>query len=98
MIDVLKAKGFDGLFDLMKNLAALYNIPLLAVVLMGIFHKRVTSKGALMAIGFGFAFWGYFGLIKENNLLDYEMHWLHLAAVNFVIISLIMILKLKHVG
>jgi uncharacterized sodium:solute symporter family permease YidK len=35
----------------MKNLAALYNIPLLAVVLMGIFHKRVTSKGALMAIG-----------------------------------------------
>ena len=95
MIDVLKAKGFDGLFDLMKNLAALYNIPLLAVVLMGIFHKRVTSKGALMAIGFGFAFWGYFGLIRENNLLGYEMHWLHLAAINFVIISLIMIVQAK---
>ena len=95
MIDVLKAKGFDGLFDLMKNLAALYNIPLLAVVLMGIFHKRVTSKGALMAIGFGFAFWGYFGLIRENNLLGYEMNWLHLAAINFVIISLIMIVQAK---
>ena len=92
MIDVLKAKGFDGLFDLMKNLAALYNIPLLAVVLMGIFHKRVTSQGALTAIVFGFVFWAYFGLFRENNLFGYELHWLHLAAINFVIISLIMIL------
>ena len=48
-----------------------------------------------MAIGFGFAFWGYFGLIRENNLLGYEMHWLHLAAINFVIISLIMIVQAK---
>ena len=95
MIDVLKAKGFDGLFDLMKNLTALYNIPLLAVVLMGIFHKRVTSIGALMAIGFGFAFWGYFGLIKENNLFGHQIPWLHLAAINFVIISLIMIVQAK---
>ncbi len=30
--------GVDGLFDMMKKLAALYNIPLLAVVLMGIFQ------------------------------------------------------------
>ncbi len=91
MIEVLKEKGFDGLFDLMKNLAALYNIPLLAVVLMGIFHKKVTSAGAMAAIIIGFVFWGYFGLYKENNLFGNEMHWLHLAAINFVLISGIMI-------
>ena len=91
MIDVLKARGFDGLFDLMKNLAALYNIPLLAVVLMGIFHKKVTSSGAMTAIITGFSFWAVFGLWKENNLFGWEMHWLHLAAINFVLISLIMI-------
>ncbi|MDB4721681.1 solute:sodium symporter family transporter [Verrucomicrobiales bacterium] len=91
MIDVLKEAGFDGLFDLMKNLAALYNIPLLAVVFMGIFHKRVTSEGAMSAIIVGFVFWAYFGLFKENNLFGYEMHWLHLAAINFVLISTIMI-------
>ena len=91
MIDTLKAAGFDGLFDLMKNLAALYNIPLLAVVLMGIFHKRVTSAGAMTAIVVGFVFWGVFGLWQDNNLLGWKMHWLHLAAINFVLITLIMV-------
>jgi len=92
MIDVLKANGFDGLFDLMKNLAALYNIPLLAVVLMGIFHRKVTSSGAMAAIITGFSFWAVFGLWQDNNLFGWEMHWLHLAAINFVLISLIMII------
>ena len=106
MIDGLKEK-FDGLFDLMKNLAALYNIPLLAVVLMGIFHKRVTSAGAMTAIIVGFLFWGVFGLgwgTSSNynfggkvegtdlvRLFNLEMHWLHLAAINFLLISGIMI-------
>ncbi|MDB4712007.1 hypothetical protein OAF35_04995 [Verrucomicrobiales bacterium] len=58
---------------------------------MGIFHKRVTSEGAMSAIIVGFVFWAYFGLFKENNLFGYEMHWLHLAAINFVLISTIMI-------
>ena len=95
MIDILKEKGFDGLFDLMKNLAALYNIPLLAVVLMGIFHKRVTSNGAMTAIVIGFTFWAVFGLWQDNNLLGWKMHWLHLAAINFVLISGIMIVMAK---
>jgi len=91
MINVLKDAGFDGLFDLMKNLAALYNIPLLAVVLMGIFHKKVTSLGAMTAIVTGFTFWAVFGLWQDNNLFGWKMHWLHLAAINFVLISAIMI-------
>ncbi len=91
MINVLKDAGFDGLFDLMKNLAALYNIPLLAVVLMGIFHKKATSLGAMTAIVTGFTFWAVFGLWQDNNLFGWKMHWLHLAAINFVLISAIMI-------
>jgi SSS family solute:Na+ symporter len=88
LIDTLKE---GGLFDLMKNLAALYNIPLLAVVLMGIFHKRATSAGAMTAIVVGFVFWAVFGLWQDNNLLGWKMHWLHLAAINFVLITLIMV-------
>ena len=83
--------GVDGLFDLMKKLAALYNIPLLAIVLMGIFHKRVTSQGAMAAIIVGLTFWAVFGLWQDNNLFGWKMHWLHLAAINFVLISSIMI-------
>ncbi len=83
--------GVDGLFNLMKKLAALYNIPLLSIVVMGIFHKRVTSKGAMTAIVVGLTFWAVFGLWQDNNLFGWKLHWLHLAAVNFALISMIMI-------
>ena len=83
--------GVDGLFNLMKKLAALYNIPLLSIVVMGIFHKRVTSKGAMAAIVVGLTFWAIFGLWQDNNLFGWKLHWLHLAAVNFALISMIMI-------
>jgi len=88
LIDKLKD---GGLFDLMKNLAALYNIPLLAVVFWGIFHRRVTSIGALAGIVFGFIFWFIFGIAKVS-FFGLELHWLHLAAINFMLISAIMLI------
>jgi len=88
-----KAEG--GLFDLMKNLAALYNIPLLAVVVMGIFSKRVPSIAAIAAIIFGFVFYacfglGLFGVFPKNSLFGQEMHWLHIAGINFIVLIILM--------
>ncbi len=88
-----KAEG--GLFDLMKNLAALYNIPLLAVVVMGIFTKRVPAVAAMVAIIFGFCFYacfglGLFGTFPKNSLFGHEMHWLHIAGINFIVLIVLM--------
>ncbi len=81
---------FGGLFDLMKQLAALYNVPLLAVVLIGIFHRRATSRAALAALATGVAFQAIFGLWQGNSLFGIELHWLHLAGINFLLLVAVM--------
>ena len=58
-----------GLFDLMKKLAAFYNIPLLAVVVTGIFSRRTPSVAAWAAVFVGVAFYGYFGFYLDNMIL-----------------------------
>ena len=74
-----------GLFDLMKKLAALYNVPLLALTVVGIFFPRVPALGAKLAIVCGFIFYAVFGLWYDNVVFGYEMHWLHVAGVNGLI-------------
>lgn len=83
--------NFDSLFTAMKKLAALYNIPLLAVVVLGMFSKRVTSLAAIVGIAFGFLFYAIFGLALNNHILGIEMHWLHVAGINFVLVILVML-------
>ncbi len=81
-----------GLFDLMKQLAAFYNIPLLAIVLVGIFSKRVPSVAAFAAVAIGIVFYGYFGMYCDNTIFAQKLHWLHIAAINFVLIVGVMLL------
>ncbi len=85
------AKASGGLFDLMKNLAALYNIPLLAVVVMAIFSKRTPAIAAVVAILGGFAFYAYFGLYQQNTIFGHTLHWLHVAGINFVLLIAVML-------
>jgi SSS family solute:Na+ symporter len=81
-----------GLFDLMKSLAALYNIPLLAITLFGIFNRRAPALAAKICLVGGFAFYGWFGInkrIEESNncdLFGYPVHWLHVAGINFALL------------
>ena len=64
--------------------------------MLGIFHKRVTSEGALAAIVIGFCFYGYFGLMRkipDSDFCDFfgaRLHWLHIAGINFVLLSVVM--------
>ncbi|MFT5527203.1 MAG: SSS family solute:Na+ symporter [Pirellulaceae bacterium] len=74
-----------GLFDTMKKLAALFNIPLLAITITAIFSNRVTATGAKAAIACGVLFYGYFGLYLNNHVFGVEMHWLHVAGLNFAV-------------
>ena len=92
LVAPLIAKAEGGLFDLMKNLAALYNIPLLAVVVMAIFSKRTPPIAAIVAIVGGFIFYAWFGLYKENNIFGHELHWLHVAGINFVLLIGLMLI------
>ena len=91
-------KAGGGLFDLMKNLAALYNIPLLAVVVMAIFSKRTPAVAAFVAIFAGVGFYAWFGLVNKipdsdlRMFFGHELHWLHIAGINFVFLIVIMLI------
>ncbi|MEX2579050.1 MAG: hypothetical protein WD342_08325 [Verrucomicrobiales bacterium] len=81
-----------GLFDLMKRLAALFNIPLLAITLFGMISPRVPPLAAKVALVSGFLFYAWFGLWKDNMIFGHAFHWLHLAGVNFMVIVSLMFL------
>ena len=80
------AQASGGLFDLMKQLAAFYNIPLLAIVAVGIFTKRVPSIAAFAGVFVGVLFYGFFGMYTDNTIAGQQFHWLHIAGMNFVLI------------
>ncbi|MEM7391663.1 MAG: solute:sodium symporter family transporter [Verrucomicrobiota bacterium] len=90
LVAPLIAHAQGGLFDLMKKLAALYNIPLLAITLIGIFTKKIPAIAAKVALITGFVFYAYFGLIKNNMVFGVEMHWLHVAGLNGLVIAVLM--------
>lgn len=85
------ADAQDGLFDLMKKLAAFYNIPLLAVVVVGMFSRRTPSFAAWAAVIVGVVFYGYFGFYMDNTVFGYPLHWLHIAGMNFVLLVVVML-------
>lgn len=72
----------EGVFTLMKRIMAAFNIPLLAVVAMGMLTKRVPAWAARAALVGGVV--SYFVLLWAlgDGRFGYSVHWLHLAAIN----------------
>ena len=82
--------GQESLFTLMKKLAALYNIPLIGIVVVGMFSKRAPSTAAIAGILTGFVFYAIFGLYFGNTIFGQEFHWLHVAGINFGLVVFVM--------
>lgn len=86
------AEAGTGLFDLMKKLAAIFNIPILSLVVVGMFSRRTPSFAAWAAVLVGVAFYGYFSLYMDNEIFGAKFHWLHVAGMNFILIVGVMLL------
>lgn len=80
-----------GLFDLMKELSVLYNIPLLAVVIVGMTTRRVPPLAAYVALLVGMAFFGWFALVQKYTIGEYTIHYLHAAGITFALMVLLML-------
>ncbi|MGC1479583.1 MAG: solute:sodium symporter family transporter [Chthoniobacterales bacterium] len=86
------AQAPDGLFSLMKKLTAFVNIPILAVVMVGIVFQRTTPLAAYVALPLGILFYGYFGFFREGVFWEgMQLHWLHVAGLNFVLLVVVML-------
>ncbi|MGH1370977.1 MAG: solute:sodium symporter family transporter [Cellvibrionaceae bacterium] len=70
----------EGLFQVIRVFTGFYNIPVIAVVLVGLFTKRVPGFAAKVAIVFHVI---VYGLLKF--VLDVEMNFIHIYAILFFV-------------
>ncbi len=77
----------EGLFQVIRKFTGFYNIPVIAIVLAGLFLKNVPSIGPKIAIGFHVITYGLLTFVWVP-----ELHFIHIYAVLFAIEMGIMLL------
>lgn len=84
------ANAPDGLFILMKKLGAVFNVPIIAVVVMAMTTRSVPASAAKISLFMGMATYCVFTWVLGESLFGYQMHWLHFAALNFAFLCVFM--------
>ena len=79
LVAPMVANAPDGLFYLIQQLQGIFNAPILSVVLVGLFTKRVPAIAAKICLVFGMA-----AYITGNFILDLDIHFFHLVGILFV--------------
>ena len=89
----LLGSSSEGIFTMMKQVMSAFKLPLLAVVVIGMFSRRVPAWAANVSMILGVfssillnSLWGDGFLGFRLNLSSLRIHWLHLAALNTVLL------------
>ncbi|MCK5176004.1 MAG: hypothetical protein KAR47_21595, partial [Planctomycetes bacterium] len=82
----------EGLYTLMRTIMAVINVPILAVILMGVLSKRAPALAGYVAIPFGMAFFYICHFVLKDDLGFIKVHWLHLAGINLLLMMAVMYL------
>ncbi|MGB3469539.1 MAG: solute:sodium symporter family transporter [Erythrobacter sp.] len=72
----------EGLFQLIRKFTGFYNIPTIAIVMVGLFTRRVPALGAKIAIIFHVLAYALLRFVFEDQV---TLHFIHQYAVLFVI-------------
>ncbi|GAB5561775.1 MAG: solute:sodium symporter family transporter [Synoicihabitans sp.] len=91
------ANAPDGLFTLMKKLGAIFNIPILAVIVMAMTTRSVPAWAAKICLFGGMATYCFFTWGMGETFFGMPMHWMHFAGLNFAFLCVFMFVagKLK---
>ncbi len=84
------AKAPEGLYVFMRSIMGFFNIPILAVVVVGFVSKTVPPIGAKIAIAFFMISYALYKFVFDINI-----HYLHVYAILFVCCCLIMYVSSK---
>ncbi|MEM9316069.1 MAG: solute:sodium symporter family transporter, partial [Pseudomonadota bacterium] len=71
----------EGLWQIIRVFTGFYNIPVVAIVIVGLFTKRVPSLGAKIVIVFHVLVYGLAKFVFDDIV---TLHFLHLYAVLFI--------------
>jgi len=79
----------QGLWQIIRVFTGFYNIPVIAIVLVGLFTRHVPANGAKVAVIFHVIAYGIIKFVLDDYV---DIHFIHLYAVLFVIEVGIMLL------
>ena len=79
----------SGLFPFLMETWGYFNMPIAAIVIVGLFTKRVSAKSTRVAVIFHLVFYGSY------KLSDIPVHYLHVLGLALPILMLIMIVMSK---
>ncbi|MFZ4861442.1 solute:sodium symporter family transporter [Sphingobacterium sp. Mn56C] len=77
----------DGFYTYLQTVSGFFNMPIFTIMLMGILSRSVAPQMAQVGL---FIFMLGFALLKF--VLDIDLHYLHIFAILFVVVSLIIYL------
>jgi SSS family solute:Na+ symporter len=80
----------EGLWQIIRIFTGFYNIPVIAIVLVGLFTKRVPALAAKVAICFHVVAYGVLKFV-----IDIELNFIHIYALLFAI-EVAMMLAIGH--
>ena len=72
----------EGLWQIIRIFTGFYNIPVIAIVLIGLFTRKVPALGAKVVIVFHIIAYGLLQFVFDEYV---EIHFLHLYAILFLI-------------
>jgi len=72
----------EGLWQIIRIFTGFYNIPVIAIVLIGLFTKRVPALAPKVVVTFHILAYGLFQFVLDDIV---NIHFLHLYAILFVI-------------
>ena len=78
----------EGLWQIIRIFTGFYNIPIVAIVIVGLFARRTPAIGAKIVIGFHVIAYGLLKFVFDDVV---TLHFLHLYAILFVIEVAIML-------
>ena len=79
-----------GMFNTMKQYAAVIQIPLLTIIFVGFVSKRAPAMSAIAGLAAGMTFQFYFGVLEDNVVFGTKLHWLHVLFINFLVMLVVM--------
>lgn len=80
----------DSLYTLMRTIMAVINVPIFAVLLMGVLSKRAPALAGYIGLIVGMVFFYITHFVLGDDLGFIQLHWLNLVGINLLLMLAVM--------
>ena len=80
----------ESLYTLMRTIMAVINVPIFAVLLMGVISKRAPALAGYVGLVTGMVFFFVTKFILNGDFGLFQVHWLNLVGMNLILMLVVM--------